>query len=59
MDAGSADRSGFIFNTNSFTLVEVELLVKALKTKFNLDCAIHTRKDSVKKPYLIYIKSKS
>lgn len=59
MDDGTVDRSGFILNTNSFTLVEVELLVKTLKTKFDLDCAIHTRNDLVKKPYLIYIKSHS
>ena len=59
MDDGSADRSGFIFYTNSFTLNEVKLLVKALKNKFDLNCSIHTRTDRVNKPYLIYVKSNS
>lgn len=51
MDDGSPDRSGFVFNTNSFTLSEVELLVKVLKNKFNLNCSIHTRKDMAITPY--------
>lgn len=59
MDDGSADRSGFYYHTNSFTLAEVELLVKALKNKFDLNCSIHTRKDRVIKPYLIYVKRDS
>jgi hypothetical protein len=48
-DDGSADRSGFIFKTDSFTLAEVELLVKALKNKFDLNCSIHTRKDPIRR----------
>lgn len=59
MDDGQADRSGFIFYTNSFTLAEVQLLVKVLKNKFDLNCSIHTRKDKVIKPYFIYIKADS
>ena len=59
MDDGSPDRSGFVFNTNSFTLSEVELLVKVLKNKFNLNCSIHTRKDMAITPYLLYIKADS
>lgn len=58
-DDGNPDRSGFVFNTNSFTLAEVELLVKALKNKFDLNCSIHTRKDSVITPNLIYVKGDS
>lgn len=58
-DDGSADRSGFIFHTDSFTLAEVELLVKALKNKFDLNCSIHTRKNRVKTPYFIYVKADS
>jgi hypothetical protein len=58
-DDGSVDRSGFIFHTNSFTLTEVELLVKALKNKFDLNCSIQTRKDRVKTPYFIYVKADS
>ena len=59
MDDGSADRSGFVFHTNSFTLAEVQLLVKALKDKFDLNCSIHTRNDKLNKPYMIYIKANS
>jgi hypothetical protein len=59
MDDGTADRSGFVLNTNSFTKEEVELLVLILKNKFDLNCSVHTRNDTVKKPYLIYIKSDS
>lgn len=42
--------------TSSFTLVEVELLVRALKNKFDLNCSIHTRNDTAIKPYIIYLK---
>lgn len=59
MDDGSADRSGFIFHTNSFTYEEVVLLVKVLKENFDLNCSIHTRKNSVKTPYMIYVKADS
>lgn len=59
MDDGTPDRSGFIFHSNSFTFAEVELLVMALKNKFDLNCSIHTRKDTVIKPYLIYVKGDS
>lgn len=58
-DYGQADRSGFIYFTNSFTLAEVQLLVKVLKNKFDLNCSIHSRKDKVNTPYLIYIKADS
>jgi hypothetical protein len=33
MDDGTADRSGFVLHTNSFTKEEVELLVLILKKK--------------------------
>lgn len=59
MDDGGVDRSGFIFYTNSFRFTEVELLVKVLKNKFDLNCSIHTRKNMVKTPYLIYVKGDS
>jgi hypothetical protein len=59
MDDGSPDRSGFVFHTNSFTLAEVEILVKTLKNKFNLNCSIHSRNDRVIKPHLIYVKRDS
>lgn len=59
MDDGQVDRSGFIYHTNSFTLNEVQLLVKVLKNKFDLNCSIHTRRDKVNKPHFIYIKADS
>lgn len=59
MDDGGADRSGFIFYTNSFTLKEVTLLVNVLKNKFDLNCSIHTRNDKVNKPNMVYIKADS
>jgi len=34
-------------------------LVAALKSKFDLDCSIHTRNDRINKPYLIYVKANS
>jgi hypothetical protein len=59
MDDGTADRSGFILNTNSFTKEEIDLLISTLKNKFDLNCSVHTRNDRVNKPYLIYIKADS
>lgn len=58
-DDGGADRSGFVFFTNNFTKEDVELLVKVLKEKFRLDCSIHTQRNKVRKPYMIYIKANS
>lgn len=59
MDDGCFDRSGFVFYTNSFTLLEVQLLVKVFKNKFNLNCSIHTRKDKAITPYMLYVKADS
>ena len=59
MDDGTPDRSGFVYNTNSFTKEEVLLLINVLKNKFDLNCSIHTRNDKINKPYLIYIKADS
>lgn len=59
MDDDTADRSGFILNTNSFTLQEVQLLAKALKNKFDLNCSIHTRNHQVIRPHLLYIRADS
>lgn len=59
MDDGTADRSGFILYTNSFTLPEVQLLAKALKNKFDLNCSIHTRYDKAIRPHLLYIRADS
>jgi hypothetical protein len=62
MDDGGADRSGFMLYTNSFTYTDIELLTNALKSKFDLDCTMHSRKEVLnrnKKAYMIYIKATS
>lgn len=44
---------GFRFSTNSFTLEEVQFLASLLKTKFNLNTAIH--KAGTVNQFMIYI----
>ena len=56
-DDGCWAKPGVIIAVNCFTLAEVELLVKILKNKFNLDCTIQLLKAS--NNYSIYIKSSS
>ena len=51
MDDGCADNAGFCFNTQSFSLGEVEKLVKGLKLNFNLQTT--TRKN--KNGWIIYV----
>jgi hypothetical protein len=55
MDDGAKKNNSFIFCTHSYSLSEVELLIKVLKQNFNLDCTYHKSKDQ----YAIYIKSNS
>lgn len=56
MDDGYKGSSGFTFCTDSYTLSEVQLLVKVLKENFDLNSTIHNKsKDS----YRIYIKADS
>jgi hypothetical protein len=57
MDDGNKERNNFIFNTNSYTLQEVELLSLVLKDQFNLDCTIQNRKDT--NQYKLNIRTKS
>lgn len=45
-DDGTPDRSGFVLQTNSFTKVEVETLIKTLNLNFGLNCSLHTRKET-------------
>lgn len=53
MDDGNKKENAFYLNTDSYTFNEVELLIKVLKQKFDLNCTYHKRgKDS----YRIYIK---
>lgn len=59
MDDGTVDRSGFVLHTNAFKLEGVQLLVRPLNNKFNLDCSIYSRKNKIKKLYLIYLKANS
>jgi hypothetical protein len=53
MDDGSKHENGFHLNTDSYTLSEVELLIKVLKENFDLNCTSHKRS---KDRYRIYIK---
>jgi len=55
MDDGYKHSSGFTFSTESYTLSEVELLIKVLNQNFNLNCTIHKSKEN----YRIYINSDS
>lgn len=56
MDDGCKLGKGFKISTNSYTKEEVELLVKVLKNKFDLNSTIH---NFGKDQYTIYIKSDS
>jgi hypothetical protein len=56
MDDGCKKENCFYLCTESYTLSEVELLIRVLKQNFDLNCSYHIRgKDS----YRIYIKSDS
>lgn len=53
MEDGTKVSSGFRFCTDSYTFEEVQLLIKVLKSNFDLNCTIHKmRKDQ----HRIYIK---
>lgn len=56
MDDGSKIESGFHLNTNSFTLSDVQLLIKVLKENFDLNCTYHNKG---RNQYLIYIRTES
>jgi hypothetical protein len=55
MDDGYKFNKGFYICTESYSFNEHELLIKILKTKFNLECSIH----KVTNGNRLYIKSKS
>ena len=44
MDDGTKSGSGFTLCTDSYSLTEVELLIKTLKENFNLDSTIQKSK---------------
>jgi hypothetical protein len=52
MDDGGKSRSNYYLNTDSFSLVEIQLLIKVLKDKFELNCTYHIKR---KGQYRIYI----
>lgn len=56
-DDGCWAKPGVRIATNCFSYYEIELLVKILKNKFNLDCTIQLLKAS--NNYSIYIKASS
>lgn len=58
MDDGLKYGSGFILCINSFQKNEVELLIQALKARFDLDCNIRIKKNN-KIGYMVYIRSGS
>lgn len=46
--------------TDNYSLSEVEILIKALSNRYNLECSIHKKKGKSEKIYnRIYIKKKS
>ena len=57
MSDGGWTGSGIRLFVNSFTKLEVELLINVLNTKFNLHCSIQTGNKS-KTQFLIYIPAK-
>jgi len=49
MDDGTKNGPGFIFCIYSYTLSEVELLIKVLKDKFELNCSLQIHRKDQKK----------
>ena len=56
-DDGSRRGNGLKLCTNCFTINECEILVKALKDNFNLNCTI--QKTGIENQFIIYIKVES
>lgn len=55
MDDGCKTASGYILNTQNFSLIEQEKLVELLKSLFQLEVKIHKDRNN----YRLYICSKS
>lgn len=56
-DGQQVKRGGITLCTDNYTLTEVELLIKALANRYNLECSIHYKKGKAEKMYhRIYIK---
>lgn len=56
MDDGGKKQNAFYLNTDSFSLSEVELLIKVLKENFDLNCTYHVKR---KDQHRIYIRADS
>jgi len=48
MDDGSLHKYNCVLNVQGFSYANQELLIKTLKTKFNLNCSLHKDKNSYK-----------
>lgn len=55
MDDGCKDVSGYLLNTQNFSLIEQERLTDALGRKFKFEVNIHKDREN----YRLYIKAKS
>jgi hypothetical protein len=59
-DGQLVKKGGITLCTDNYTLAEVELLIKALANRYNLECSIHYKKGKAEKIYhRIYIKKNS
>jgi LAGLIDADG DNA endonuclease family len=56
LDDGAKSRNKIYLNTDSYSLSEVQLLIKVLKENFNLNCSYHLKR---KDQYRFYIKKDS
>lgn len=52
MDDGNKKENGFYLNTDSYTLSEVELLIKVLKENFDLNCTYHEKGKNSNRIYI-------
>jgi hypothetical protein len=53
MDDRAKKGHGFILCTNSYTFSEVELLIKVLKSNFDLNCTIHKQGEDLHRIYIL------
>lgn len=59
-DGQLVKRGGITLCTDNYTLSEIELLIKALYDRYNIECSIHKKKGKTDKIYnRIYIKKNS
>jgi LAGLIDADG DNA endonuclease family len=59
-DGQHVKNGGVTLCTDNYTLSEVELLIKALYNRYNIECSIHRKKGKSEKVYnRIYLKKKS